>query len=110
MILRMNCVYHHNRGPNVADVLENCRSLNINCIAYDSLGSLTAKADFSVNRGATMRLFNCYTKNSTSNVNIINEDSESNIYNFNSQFDTTQGSISQATPEFEGEYLIEQFM
>lgn len=60
-VVRVNCTYHDNHGPNCADVQEDTESVNLGCIAYNS----TADADIAninfecATDGAKMWLENC---------------------------------------------------
>lgn len=108
-VIRINGTYFNNRGPNVADVLDDCRTLNINCISFDSIANTpNAKNDFMVNKGAKMYLLNCYSKYSLSTYNIYNEDHEtypdSNIYLLNCEYDTIDGYITNYIPKYIGNY------
>ena len=61
-IIRVNGSYHHNRGPNVADVHNMTDSWNIGCHAWraDQSGQTTQNADFvCADNGADMWLDNC---------------------------------------------------
>lgn len=82
--LRINGVYFDNKGGNVTDVQTNTYSLNINCVAFDSKSSgTTSKGDFVAQQaGVTMDLYNCYSKGSSSYVNIYGvEDTTLNVHN-----------------------------
>ena len=61
-IIRLNCTYYNNQGGNVADVSEGTTSLNLGCLAYDSLANSKNgyDADFTTQQaGAKMYLDNC---------------------------------------------------
>ena len=61
-IIRLNCTYYNNQGGNVADVSEGTVSLNLGCLAYDSLANSKNgyDADFTTQQvGAKMYLDNC---------------------------------------------------
>lgn len=61
-IIRVNGEYHHNRGPNVADVHNTTCSWNLGCHAYraDVSGENTQNADFVCSdNAASMWLDNC---------------------------------------------------
>ena len=61
-IIRVNGKYHHNRGPNVADVHNSTDSWNIGCHAWraDISGQTSQNADFVCSdSGADMWLDNC---------------------------------------------------
>jgi|TARA_Y100000310_G_C20704425_1_gene834148 hypothetical protein len=65
IVLRINGIYHSNEGPNVHDV-NNAKSLNIDCIAYNSTSTIAGnKSDFAcgTSTDATqMWLDGCATK------------------------------------------------
>lgn len=91
-IIRFNCVYNNNYGPNVADVSNNSLSLNYNVSSFDSLASEN-RADFLTGQGTSkMYLYNCYSKNSNTNTNLLAQ-SNSTIYYSNSEFDTSSGNV-----------------
>ena len=91
-VIRINGKYFNNNGMNVADTHKNTESLNINCIAFDSRAlNTTAKYDFaSLSGGTKMYLYNCYSKCSDSDCNLLAYGS-SFIYYSNTEFDTTGG-------------------
>ena len=95
-ILRINGIYFNNKGGNVTDVQTNTISINIQCVAYDSKSTgTTSKGDF-INQqaGCQMWLYNCYSKGSSSYVNIYGVEN-TNIYVDNCSYDNaySDGSI-----------------
>lgn len=94
-ILRINCIYHNNKGPNVADVQNNTESINFGIISYDSNAdkTLDENSDFFTSQGnSKMYLYRSYSKYSKSIKNLVALDN-SIIYNINSLFDTSKGNI-----------------
>lgn len=96
-ILRINGIYFNNKGGNVTDVQTNTISINIQCVAYDSKSTgTTSKGDF-INQqaGCQMWLYNCYSKGSSSYVNIYGVEN-TNIYVDNCSYDNaySDGSIN----------------
>lgn len=100
-IFRANCEYHHNVGPNIADVFASTISVNYNCVCYDSLyaGSTPINgADFQIQEGV-MYLLGCHTKGSTSLLNINNYNSGGTLYvDSMTTYDTSNGTLSPFTP------------
>ena len=91
-IIRYNCVYNNNYGPNVADVSNNTISLNYNVDSFDSLAE-TNNSDFYTSQGTSkMYLYNCYSKNSNSTYNLKTEN-DTTIYVSNTEYDTSNGNI-----------------
>lgn len=58
--VRINGVYYHNKGGNVADTSANTVSYNYCCYAFDNMAPQdTNNADFWANNSATMYLYGC---------------------------------------------------
>jgi hypothetical protein len=93
IIIRINGVYHDNKGGNVADVNENTKSLNIRCVAFNSISSDTgSNTDFVAQQtGATMWLYNCKALNSDWSIYAV---TGTTIYKKNCDYKNTQGSGS----------------
>lgn len=96
-VLRINGTYFCNKGPNIADINANTDSININCTCYDSLSIVsstgTSKSDFNTqDEGCNMYLYNCKSKGSKSNYNLV-ASVNSTIRVSNSEYTTTQGNV-----------------
>lgn len=95
--LRINGVYFNNKGGNVTDVQTDTHSININCAAFDSKSSgTTSKGDFVAQQaGVTMDLYNCYSKGSSSYVNIYGvADTTLNVHNCIADNVYSEGTIN----------------
>lgn len=95
-VVRINGTYINNKGANVADVQSNTISVNINCMAFDSVADTDTlfDTDFCVQQaGATMYLYNCYARG-YSWRNLYNIDGGS-MYVSNCAFDSSEGNITQ---------------
>ena len=95
--LRINGVYFNNKGGNVTDVQTDTHSININCAAFDSKSSgTTSKGDFIAQQaGVTMDLYNCYSKGSSSYVNIYGvADTTLNVHNCIADNVYSEGTIN----------------
>ena len=88
-ILRIKGVYFNNQGPNVADVDDNTLSVNLDCVAFDSVAVSTQKNDFMTTGSATMYIYNGYTRGSKSINNIRCSGEGSTLHlNENTLYDT----------------------
>lgn len=102
--IRLNGEYHHNYGPNVADVQDATESWCIGCNAHDSLANVTTQthqsADFqtqdAVTQPSKMFLEGCKGYNS---YDSIRANSVSNMYVHNCKFETY--SIGTTTANIE---------
>lgn len=109
-ILRVNGKYFNNEGPNVADTLST-QSLNIGCIAFDSLNNGTSinKSDFRCGTESTMYLIGCNTKSSNSALNIVEMpiDDGTLYVDSSTKYDTHYGTLTSYTPQFvnESDYI-----
>ena len=68
-VIRLNGIYFGSYGSNVADVQTECKTLNYNCVAFDSTAGTTNlyNSDFSVQQaGAVQYLYNCKSGGSKS--------------------------------------------
>ncbi|WP_163183342.1 DUF1565 domain-containing protein [Neobacillus sedimentimangrovi] len=90
--IRVNGQYYKNMGANVADVQPGTESLNLGCIAFDSLTGLddATNGDFVAQQsGAKMWVNACISFGSKYNLYAM---SGTTMYVDNTQFDTKQGS------------------
>ena len=93
-VIRINGNYFNNKGGNVADVNDDTITININCNAFDSLANSNngSDTDFVAQQsGATLYLYNCYSKGSRSKYNLYAVADNAYVYYDNCMFDTTQG-------------------
>jgi hypothetical protein len=69
-IVRVNCVSHGNKGPNIADVGVGTQSWNMGCFAMDSTATTSAQnSDFTVDAGE-MWLDGCYASGSDLSLDV----------------------------------------
>jgi hypothetical protein len=90
-VIRLNSTYFNNYGGNVADVMENTKSLNLGCVAFNSMAGSgdPSDADFVTQQsGATMWLDNCKAFGSAWSLYSITG-SAINVHNCN--YETTVG-------------------
>lgn len=93
-VVRINGNYFNNKGGNVADVQDDTLTVNINCNAFDSASTAQdgSNTDFVAQQsGATMYLYNCYSKGSKSKYNLYAVAQDAYLYYDNCEFDTKQG-------------------
>jgi hypothetical protein len=91
MIIRINGTYYKNYGGNVADVNSDTISVNLNCLAFDSLGTTggSYNTDFVAQQsGTVMYLENCKAFGSEYSIYAV---TGTTIYVNNSTYSTTQG-------------------
>ena len=93
-VIRINGNYFNNKGGNIADVHDDTITININCNAYDSAAHSNngSDTDFCAQQsGATLYLYNCFSKGSKSKYNLYAVADDAYVYYDNCLFDTTQG-------------------
>lgn len=94
-VIRINGNYFGNKGGNVADVHDDTISININCNAYDSIANSEngSDTDFVAQQsGATLYLYNCFSKGSRSKYNLYAVAEDAYVYYDNCLFDTSYGN------------------
>lgn len=92
--IRMNGAYYNNMGGNVADVGTGCKTLNFDCLAYDSACEYNNEknTDFTAQQaGAEVWLINCKAYNSTSKFNIYGV-SGTTMHVWDTMYDVITGS------------------
>jgi hypothetical protein len=96
-IIRLNGEYHHNVGPNVADVSPGNRTWNIACDAHDSLAQSINRGDFFLMYGSDCKMWNEACKSSNSPYSIWNDNG--NMYLRNCDFEESYYVVNGGTVE-----------
>lgn len=88
--IRINGQYYNNWGGNVADVHDGTMSVNLGCVARDSVGTDSYNEGFSAQQpGATMWLYNCIALGNRRDINATTVNGATSTINaINCTFDT----------------------
>ena len=89
-IIRLNCAYYGNKGPNIADITTGTESWNLGCVAFASVSGATnlGKLDFGFNSGnMKVWLDGCRGYSSTKTVIFGTSTDEVEAYTRNCNFE-----------------------